>query len=120
MKSNFFFNLRAKNIASNLSNYGICLMTSLAAILITSPLFAQASKGVAALNDARQSLNQYYEAGVNVAYGAAALIGLIGGVKAYQKWTAGDPDTGKVAGAWLGGAVFLAGVTTFIRVVFIQ
>jgi hypothetical protein len=96
------------------------LMATMLVTLLSSPAFAQAAKGVAALNDARASLNQYFEAGVNVSYGAAAIIGLIGAVKVYQKWTNGDPDTGKVAGAWLGGAIFLAAVTTVLRVVFIS
>ena len=103
-----------------LSKLSLSVLATLVITIVSSPVFAQAAKGVSALNDARTSLNQYFDAGVNVTYGAAAIIGLIGAVKVYQKWTNGDPDTGKVAGAWLGGAIFLAAVTTVLRVVFIQ
>ena len=90
-----------------------------AVFVSTSPAFSQAAKGVGALNAASQDLTQYYDAGTKLAYGAAAVIGLIGGVKVYQKWSGGDPDTGKVAGAWFGGAIFLATATTVLRAVFL-
>lgn len=97
------------------------LFLALAFLVIgVQDIFAQAAKGVAALNDATASVQQYFQAGINLAYGAAAIIGLIGGVKVYQKWTQGDPDTGKVAGAWLGGAIFLVAVTTVLQVIFIN
>jgi hypothetical protein len=109
-----------KNALKRIAKSSFRMTAVLITACMSSTAFAQAAKGVAALEDARTSLNQYFEAGVNVSYGAAAIIGLIGAVKVYQKWTNGDPDTGKVAGAWLGGAIFLAAVTTVLRVVFIQ
>ena len=41
--------------------------------------------------------------------------GIIGAVKVYQKWNAGDPDTSKVAAAWFGSCVFLVVVATVIK-----
>ena len=51
-------------------------------------------------------------------YAVGAIIGLIGAVKVYQKWSAGDHDTGKVAAAWFGACVFLVVVVTVIRAFF--
>jgi hypothetical protein len=107
-----------KSFASKFNKFVLALVAIMVAA--ADGLFAQAERGVSALQDATNSLTQYFEVGVNVTYGAAAIIGLIGAVKVYQKWTQGDPDTGKVAGAWLGGAIFLAAVTTVLRVVFIN
>lgn len=43
----------------------------------------------------------------NIVYAVAAVIGLIGAVKVYGKWSEGAPDTSKTAGLWFGGAAFL-------------
>ncbi|MNU07518.1 hypothetical protein D3C72_2531480 [compost metagenome] len=48
-------------------------------------------------------------------YGVGALLGLIGAVKVFQKWNAGDPDTSKVAASWFGSCIFLVVVATIIR-----
>ncbi|HCL06723.1 MAG TPA: carbamoyl phosphate synthetase, partial [Chitinophagaceae bacterium] len=47
-----------------------------------------------------------------------AIVGLIGAVKVFNKWNAGEPDTGRVAAAWFGSCVFLVVVTTVIRAFF--
>ncbi len=43
----------------------------------------------------------------NIVYAIAGVIGLIGAVKVYGKWSEGAPDTTKTAGLWFGGAAFL-------------
>jgi len=48
-------------------------------------------------------------------YAVGAILGLIGAVKVYSKWNAGDHDTSKVAAAWFGSCVFLVVVATVIR-----
>jgi hypothetical protein len=48
-------------------------------------------------------------------YAIGAVVGLIGAVKVYQKWNAGEPDTGKVAAAWFGSCIFLVIVATVLR-----
>lgn len=50
-----------------------------------------------------------------LSYAVGTILGLIGAVKVYSKWNAGDPDTGKVAATWFGTCVFLVVVTTVIR-----
>ncbi|MBF4487776.1 DUF4134 domain-containing protein [Flavobacterium sp. SLB02] len=76
---------------------------------------ARAQDGVAGINEANQKVRSYFDAGTELMYAVGAILGLIGAVKVYQKWNAGDPDTGKVAAAWFGSCVFLVVVATVIK-----
>ncbi len=76
---------------------------------------AYAQDGVAGINEANQKVRSYFDAGTELMYAVGAILGLIGAVKVYQKWNAGDPDTGKVAAAWFGSCVFLVVVATVIK-----
>lgn len=79
------------------------------------PLSASAQDGIAGINEANQQVRSYFAAGTDLMYAIGAILGLIGAVKVYQKWNAGDPDTGKVAAAWFGSCVFLVVVATVIQ-----
>lgn len=74
-----------------------------------------AQDGIAGINEANQQVRSYFDAGTDLMYAIGAVLGLIGAVKVYQKWNAGDPDTGKVAAAWFGSCVFLVVVATVIQ-----
>ncbi|MBN9284116.1 MULTISPECIES: DUF4134 domain-containing protein [unclassified Flavobacterium] len=76
---------------------------------------AYAQDGIAGINEANQKVRSYFAAGTNLMYAVGALLGLIGAIKVYQKWNAGDQDTGKVAAAWFGSCVFLVVVATVIQ-----
>lgn len=78
-------------------------------------LNALAQDGNAGINEANEKVRSYFDSGTNLMYAVGALLGLIGAVKVYQKWNAGDPDTGKVAAAWFGSCVFLVVVVTVIK-----
>jgi hypothetical protein len=71
--------------------------------------------GIAGINEANQKVRSYFDAGTELMYAVGAIVGLIGAVKVYQKWNAGDQDTGKVAAAWFGSCVFLVVVATVIK-----
>jgi hypothetical protein len=90
----------------------------LKALLLLMLLFVvnemQAQDGLAGINEANRQVRSYFVAGTSLMYGVGALLGLIGAVRVYQKWNAGDPDTGKVAAAWFGSCVFLVVVATVI------
>ena len=89
----------------------VCAVMLLTSIHLT--LFAQ--DGNAGINEANSKVRSYFDAGTNLMYAVGALLGLIGAVKVYQKWNAGDQDTGKVAAAWFGSCVFLVIVATVIK-----
>jgi hypothetical protein len=76
---------------------------------------AFAQDGIEGINEANTKVRSYFSAGTNLMYAVGALLGLIGAVKVYQKWNAGDQDTGKVAAAWFGSCIFLVVVATVIQ-----
>ena len=87
-----------------------------ATLVLTAFHFAAlAQDGIAGINEANQKVRSYFAAGTQLMYAVGALVGLIGAVKVYQKWNAGDQDTGKVAAAWFGSCVFLVVVATVIQ-----
>jgi len=74
-----------------------------------------AQDGIQGINEASNKVRSYFDAGANLMYAIGAVIGIIGAVKVYQKWNAGEPDTGKVAAAWFGSCVFLVVVTSVLK-----
>lgn len=78
----------------------------------------QAQDAIAGIQDANQKVRSYFSSGTQLMYAVGAILGLIGAIKVYQKWNAGDHDTGKVAAAWFGSCVFLVVVVTMIRAFF--
>jgi hypothetical protein len=86
---------------------------SMLALLLAVNAFCQ--DGVAGINEANTKVRGYFSAGTNLMYAVGAIVGLIGAVKVFNKWNAGDHDTGKVAAAWFGSCVFLVVVATVIR-----
>ncbi|HLZ17821.1 MAG TPA: DUF4134 domain-containing protein, partial [Cyclobacteriaceae bacterium] len=76
-----------------------------AAMLISVEVAAQ--DGNTGINQANTMVRSYFDTGVNLMYAVGAILGLIGAIKVYQKWSHGDHDTGKVAASWFGSCIFL-------------
>ena len=76
---------------------------------------AQTADGNAGINQATTMVSGYFAAGVNLMYAVGAILGLVGAIKVYQKWSHGHPDTGSTAAAWFGSCVFLVVVATVIK-----
>lgn len=91
----------------------ICTLLVQTLMVISYEVYAQ--DGLAGINEANQQVRSYFDAGTELMYAVGAILGLIGAVKVYQKWNAGDQDTGKVAAAWFGSCVFLVVVATVIK-----
>jgi len=80
------------------------------------PLVSQAQDGNAGLNEANTEVRGYFAAGTNLMYAAGVIVAIVGAIKVYQKWSAGDTETGKVAAAgWFAACVFLVAVATVIK-----
>lgn len=56
---------------------------------------------------------------VKLIYAIGAVVGLIGGVKCYSKWSSGDPDTSKTAASWFGACIFLIVAATILKSFFL-
>ncbi len=94
----------------------ICVLATLVIMVWITDALAQ--DGNAGIQDANQKVRSYFNSGTQLMYAVGAIVGLIGAIKVYQKWNAGDHDTGKVAAAWFGSCVFLVVVVTVIRAFF--
>lgn len=81
-------------------------------------LFAQ-NNGVTGINDATQMVTSYFDPATQLIYAIGAVVGLIGGVKVYNKFSSGDPDTSKTAASWFGACIFLIVAATILRSFFL-
>lgn len=61
----------------------------------------------------------YFDPLTLLIYAVGAVIGLIGGIKVYQKFSSGDPDTSKTAASWFGACIFLIVSATVLRSFFL-
>ena len=75
--------------------------------------------GVAALEKANAEIQSYVEPMTQLFYVVCAVIGLIGAIKVYGKWSAGRADTTRTAASWFGACVFAIVAVTAIRAFFI-
>lgn len=91
-------------------------------ILTTTALSAQKSgqSGVGAFRQAATDLTAYFEPLTKLIYVVGAIVGLIGAIKVYQKFSQGDPDTGKTAASWFGACIFLVISATVLSAFFLN
>lgn len=78
-------------------------------------LSSSAQDGNAGIQQATTLVQGYFSTGITLMYAIGAVVGIVGAVKVYQKWNAGEPDTGKVAASWFGSCIFLVVVATVIK-----
>ena len=88
------------------------------ALLFTTGVYAQGN-GSAGINEATQMVTSYFEPATQLIYAIGAVVGLIGGVKVYNKFSSGDPDTSKTAASWFGACIFLIVAATILRSFFL-
>ena len=93
---------------------GIAFVICLTALFFEA-VNALAQDGNAGINQATTMVKGYFDTGCNLMYAIGAVVGIIGAIKVYQKWNAGEPDTGKVAASWFGSCIFLVVVATVIK-----
>lgn len=94
------------------------LVMLLAALAAAVTVMAQGN-GSAGLQQATQMVVSYFDPATKLLYACGAVIGLIGGIKVYQKFSSGDPDTSKTASSWLGACIFLIVSATILRAFFL-
>lgn len=93
----------------------ICVMVLLCT---TAGVFAQ-NNGVQGITDATTMVTGYFDPATKLIYAIGAVVGLIGGVKVYSKFSSGDPDTSKTAASWFGACIFLIVAATILRSFFL-
>jgi len=95
----------------------LSLMT-VALTLAAVGAFAQGN-GSAGISEATTMITSYFEPATRLIYAIGAVVGLIGGVKVYTKFSSGDPDTSKTAASWFGACIFLIVAATILRSFFL-
>jgi hypothetical protein len=92
---------------------------SAAALLMTAISAMAQGNGSAGITEATQMVTSYFDPATKLIYAIGAVVGLIGGVKVYSKFSSGDPDTGKTAASWFGACIFLIVAATILRSFFL-
>lgn len=88
------------------------------ALLSAFGVLAQGN-GSAGIQEATQMVTSYFDPATQLIYAIGAVVGLIGGVKVYNKFSSGDPDTSKTAASWFGACIFLIVAATILRSFFL-
>lgn len=94
------------------------LLASAALLLQAASAFAQ-NGGLSGINQATSMVTSYFNPATKLIYAIGAVVGLIGGVKVYSKFSSGDPDTSKTAASWFGACIFLIVAATILRSFFL-
>jgi hypothetical protein len=89
------------------------------AFLMTAAGAMAQGNGAAGITEATQMVTSYFDPATKLIYAIGAVVGLIGGVKVYSKFSSGDPDTGKTAASWFGACIFLIVAATILRSFFL-
>lgn len=91
----------------------------LAAFFMTAVnAFAQGN-GTAGITEATTMVTSYFDPATKLIYAIGAVVGLIGSIKVYSKFSSGDQDTSKTAASWFGACVFLIVAATILRSFFL-
>lgn len=83
--------------------------------IILSTFYAFSQDGNAGIMEATNKVKGYFDTGCDLMYAIGAVVGIIGAIKVFNKWNAGEPDTNKVAAAWFGSCIFLVVVATVLK-----
>lgn len=89
------------------------VLTAACTILTSVTVLAQT--GSSGITNATSQVKGYFSIGVDLVYAIGAIVGLVGAVKVYNKWSNGEPDTAKVASSWFGACIFLVVVATILK-----
>lgn len=104
----------------NVTKFANKKFVACAALIAASVSTAMAQgNGLAGINEATSMVTSYFEPGTKLIYAIGAVVGLIGGVKVYGKFSSGDPDTSKTAASWFGACIFLIVAATILRSFFL-
>ena len=94
-------------------------MVVLFVLMAVCVLAQSGNKGVSGINEATKMVTSYFDPATKLIYAIGAVVGLIGGVKVYNKFSNGDPDTSKTAASWFGACIFLIVAATILRSFFL-
>ena len=92
------------------------ILTLALAIMAITPAFAQG--GVTAISNAASDITDYWDPVKLILKAVGGLVGFIGGLRVYNKWTNGDQDVNKEILGYGGAMIFLIVVPEFVTAFF--
>lgn len=95
------------------------LFLTLAAAGLTAASALAQGNGLTGITEATSMVTELLRPADRLIYAVGAVVGLIGGIKVYQKFSSGDPDTSKTAASWFGACIFLIVAATVLRSFFL-
>ena len=95
------------------------VLFSMVCAVIAAHAFAQ-GQGLAGINEATSLMTSYFDPATKLCYAIGAVLGLVGGIKTYGKFSSGDPDTSKTAASWFFACIFLIVAATILRSFFLS
>lgn len=108
-----------KKIIGSMRNQRKKLLAGIAVLLSSLGTIMAQGNGAAGIQEATQMVTSYFDPATKLIYAIGAVVGLIGGVKVYNKFSSGDPDTSKTAASWFGACIFLIVAATILRSFFL-
>ncbi len=87
------------------------VLTVALVLFALTPVFAQ---GASAITNANIEIRKYWDPIKLLIQGIGGVVGLIGGLRIYNKWTNGDQDINKEVVGWGGACLFLIIVPQFV------
>ena len=108
-----------KNLKNKFAIAKCRLMVAIIAGILGIVKASAAGNGLSGINEATSLVTSYFDPGTKLVYAIGAVVGLIGGIKVYSKWSSGDPDTSKTAASWFGACIFLIVAATILRSFFL-
>lgn len=92
------------------------LLTACIMLLAVTPAFAQG--GATAISNAASDIKDYWDPIKLILKAVGGLVGFIGGLRVYNKWTNGDQDVNKEILGYGGAMIFLIVVPEFVTAFF--
>lgn len=92
------------------------------ALTVVGVLIANLAKGqglsTQGLTTAATEVRGTFTVVTKLMYAVCAIIGIVGAIQVYSKWSNADPDTRKAAASWFGALIFAGLVVITLTAVF--
>ncbi|WP_394799518.1 DUF4134 domain-containing protein [Chryseobacterium turcicum] len=92
------------------------VLTLALVVMALTPAFAQG--GATAISNAANDIKDYWDPIKLILKAVGGLVGFIGGLRVYNKWTNGDQDVNKEILGYGGAMIFLLVVPEFVTAFF--
>lgn len=112
-------NIRPRSTKNRLKTMKQKQILFMAALLLAATYSFAQGNGMAGITQATSMVTSYFDPATKLIYAIGAVVGLIGGIKVYGKFSSGDPDTSKTAASWFGACIFLIVSATILRSFFL-